>query len=113
MNLAVKKSTSGHSRDREARARFRPEDGGSEPLWSRDGRELFFRSGNRMMAVDVTLAPAFSTRTPHVLFEGNYDRIGWGEPTTTFHRMVGAFSCWLPAPPRRRRSAWWSVGAKS
>ena len=28
-------------------------DGGSEPIWSRDGRELFYRNGNKMMAVAV------------------------------------------------------------
>ncbi len=29
-------------------------DGGTEPLWSRDGRELFFQSGSRLMGVTVT-----------------------------------------------------------
>ncbi|MFZ9683077.1 MAG: peptide deformylase, partial [Cephaloticoccus sp.] len=29
-------------------------DGGAEPLWSRDGRELFYQNGTALMAVTVT-----------------------------------------------------------
>jgi len=47
-------------------------DGGIEPLWSRDGRELFYRNGERMMAVDVTTAPTFRAGTPRVLSEGRF-----------------------------------------
>lgn len=43
--------------------------GGIEPLWSRDGRELFFRSGNRMLAVPVRREPDLALGTPQVLFE--------------------------------------------
>ena len=45
-------------------------DGGTEPAWNPAGRELFYRSGNRMMAVQVMLQPAFSAGRPAVLFEG-------------------------------------------
>jgi serine/threonine-protein kinase len=45
---------------------------GSEPVWNRNGRELFFRSGDRMMAVDVSLQPAFTAGKPRVLFQGQY-----------------------------------------
>ena len=31
--------------------------GGSQPLWARDGRELFYRNGNRFMAVSVETEP--------------------------------------------------------
>ena len=31
--------------------------GGLQPMWSRDGRELFYREGDWMMAVSVTLDP--------------------------------------------------------
>ena len=41
--------------------------GGAEPLWSRDGRELFYINGNRMMVVDVSGAATFSA--PRQLFE--------------------------------------------
>jgi Tol biopolymer transport system component len=47
-------------------------DGGREPAWNSNGREIFYRSGARMMAVDVTLQPSFSAGRPRVLFEGPY-----------------------------------------
>jgi Tol biopolymer transport system component len=47
-------------------------DGGTEPVWNRNGRELFYRSGNKMMAVDITAQPSFSAGKPHLLFEGPY-----------------------------------------
>ena len=47
-------------------------DGGYVPVWSRNGRELFYRNGNTVMAVDVQTAPAFRAGTPKVVFEGNY-----------------------------------------
>jgi serine/threonine-protein kinase len=47
-------------------------EGGTEPLWNRNGRELFYRNGNKMMAVEVTTQPIFSPGTPKVLFEGQY-----------------------------------------
>jgi serine/threonine-protein kinase len=47
-------------------------DGGAQPRWSRSGRELFYRSGNKMMAVDVQFSPAFRASRPKALFEGNY-----------------------------------------
>ena len=39
-------------------------DGGREPLWSADGRELFFRYENRVMAVAVTADPASPLGNP-------------------------------------------------
>jgi hypothetical protein len=44
--------------------------GATEPVWSPTGRELFYRSGNRMMTVPVTLAPEFSAGKPVTMFEG-------------------------------------------
>jgi len=46
-------------------------DGGSEPVWSRNGRELFYRNGNKMMAVDVSTLPE-KVGSPKVLFEGQF-----------------------------------------
>ncbi len=43
-------------------------EGGSEPTWARNGRELFFRNGDEMIAVDVTWQPTFAAGRPHVLF---------------------------------------------
>ena len=39
-------------------------DGGTEPVWSRNGREVFYRSGNKMMAVATTTQPGFSPGNP-------------------------------------------------
>jgi Tol biopolymer transport system component/tRNA A-37 threonylcarbamoyl transferase component Bud32 len=46
--------------------------GGNEPLWSPNGRELFYLDGNKMMAVDVVTQPSFSAGTPRMLFEGSF-----------------------------------------
>ncbi len=47
-------------------------DGGTEPLWSRDGRELFFQSGNRLMGVSVTPGASFSASAPRLVQEGRF-----------------------------------------
>jgi Tol biopolymer transport system component len=47
-------------------------DGGREPRWSSDGRELFYRSGNRMMAAHVESDTAFRRGSPFELFRGRY-----------------------------------------
>ncbi len=47
-------------------------DGGVEPVWSRDGKELFFRQGRRMMAVEIQTEPQFAGGRPRRLFEGDY-----------------------------------------
>lgn len=47
-------------------------EGGVEPLWNRNGRELFYRSGRKMMAVEIVTKPSFSAGTPKMLFEGAY-----------------------------------------
>ena len=46
--------------------------GGLQPLWSKDGRELFFREGNRLMSVPVQISPDRSFGSPEVVFEGEY-----------------------------------------
>ena len=51
-----------------------------EPVWSRDGRELFYQSGRRLMAVDVQLEPELVLGTPRALFEGDYDATRGGLP---------------------------------
>ena len=48
-------------------------EGGTEPVWNRNGRELFYRNGNRMMTVDITPLPNFSAGRPTLLFEGQYE----------------------------------------
>ncbi len=48
-------------------------EGGTEPVWSRDGRELFYRNGNQMMVVDVETDPEFRVGRPRELFEEPYE----------------------------------------
>jgi Tol biopolymer transport system component/predicted Ser/Thr protein kinase len=45
-------------------------EGGAEPAWNSSGHELFYRIQNRMMSVEVSLAPGFSAGKPKTLFEG-------------------------------------------
>lgn len=47
-------------------------EGGTEPVWNPNGKELFFRSGDKMMAVEITSQPTFSVGRPKMLFEGPY-----------------------------------------
>jgi serine/threonine-protein kinase len=47
-------------------------EGGTEPMWNPNGRELFYRIGDKMMAVEITEQPSFSVGKPRVLFEGPY-----------------------------------------
>jgi len=46
--------------------------GGDSPLWSPDGRELFFRNGDAVMAVSLKTDPTLSVETPKMLFRGTY-----------------------------------------
>lgn len=48
-------------------------DGGTEPVWARNGKELFYRSERRMMAVPVQTTPTFAPGTAQRLFEGDYE----------------------------------------
>jgi Tol biopolymer transport system component len=58
--------------------------GGLEPVWSRNGQELFYRNGDRMMAVEVSsrrdsngaFPSGFTAGSPRLLFEGHYQYSG-------------------------------------
>ena len=65
-------------------------DGGTEPLWSRDGRELFFQSGTQLMAVTVAPGAAFSASTPRLVYEGR------------FFRTINGNTSWSLTPDGRR-----------
>jgi eukaryotic-like serine/threonine-protein kinase len=47
-------------------------EGGTEPVWNPKGRELFFRNGQKMLAVQYSAQPTFSADKPKMLFEGPY-----------------------------------------
>ncbi len=54
--------------------------GGTEPRWSRDGTELFYRNGGALMVVPVQTGPGFTAGSPQVLFAGQYfGNVGQGE----------------------------------
>jgi len=46
--------------------------GGTGPVWAKNGRELFYRSGHALMAVPVTLTPEFTAGRPVQLFEADF-----------------------------------------
>jgi serine/threonine-protein kinase len=48
-------------------------DGGDEPVWSPQGRELFYRRGAQMIAVPVSTASTVTLGKPVVLFEGRFE----------------------------------------
>ena len=47
-------------------------EGGTDPVWKRTGGELYFRNGDKMMAVTVSTAPTFTAGHPRALWEGRY-----------------------------------------
>ena len=55
-------------------------DGGSQPRWRRDGKELFYSSPDgKLMAVDVTEGPIFKASAPRTLFQVPVAQIGHNE----------------------------------
>ena len=48
--------------------------GGTEPVWSRDGRTLFYRDGRSIMAASFTTAPGFAVTSRRALFDDRYVR---------------------------------------
>ena len=49
-------------------------EGGTEPVWSANGRELFYLHGDAMMAVGIAETPAFVAAAPRRLFQGQFRR---------------------------------------
>jgi eukaryotic-like serine/threonine-protein kinase len=61
-------------------------DGGTDPVWKRTGGELFYRNGDSMMAVPVSIAPLFTLGRPRELWKGHYSHgmsSSCGPPGTT------------------------------
>ncbi len=52
--------------------------GGIEPVWSRDGRELFYRQGDALKSVKLTGSGMVERGAPTTVFEGRYDRAPYG-----------------------------------
>ena len=47
--------------------------GGYGPRWASKGRELFYRTGNKMLLVTIETTPSFHASTPTVLFEADFE----------------------------------------
>ena len=65
----------------------------SNPAWSRDGRELYYRSGSQFLVVDVTTEPTFEVSVPVLLFD---------EVDYTGSAFLGAFRNWDVHPDGSR-----------
>ena len=50
---------------------------GGEPVWSRDGTELFYRNGNQILRVPNSPQDGLDPGSPELLFEASY-RMGDG-----------------------------------
>ena len=92
-------------------------DGGWEPMWRADGKEIFFLSGRAIMAADArTDASTFATGVPHALFETNLDQrnnrnryvvsrdgqrfLVIGEDQNTISTPITVVVNWRPPPTR-------------
>ena len=59
--------------------------GGDSPVWSRNGRELFYRLGNRMMVVEVETEPTLRVSPPEELWEERYFDGAFGTDVRQYH----------------------------
>jgi serine/threonine protein kinase/Tol biopolymer transport system component len=50
--------------------------GGEQPRWVRNGKEIVYRNGTKMMSAAVLIQPTFSTAKPVELFDRKFDRGG-------------------------------------
>jgi serine/threonine protein kinase len=48
-------------------------DGGRDAVWSRDGKELFYRNGLKILSARVVPDVTFRVEAPQALFEGGFD----------------------------------------
>ncbi len=55
--------------------------GGETPVYSRDGRRLFYRLGNRVMATEIVTAPTLTSSSPRVAFDISSTRVNTAAPT--------------------------------
>ncbi len=50
---------------------------GLEPRWRGDGKELYYRSGRKIMAVEISTSPVFRAGAPRMLFEAPISGAGY------------------------------------
>lgn len=73
-------------------------EGGAQPMWSRKEGELYYKNGNRMMAVSVRTSPSFEAGTPRILFETDLPESSPGDPSRYGVAPDGRFLVIAPAP---------------
>jgi Tol biopolymer transport system component len=77
--------------------------GGSEPMWTREGRELVYRKADSVMAVDVELERGVVAQ-PSALFAGPYpDNPGWTRPRSYDVSRDGERFLMIKLPAHRPR----------
>ena len=69
-------------------------DGGLSPAWNPNGRELFYRNGDKTMVVATKTSPTFSAGKPRLLYEGPA-----GDPTRDGQRFLGIQAVEPEQPP--------------
>ena len=77
-------------------------DGGAEPRWNPNGRELFYRNGNKMMVVEVDSGGNLAVARPQLLFESDaYSSFGerWYDVSADGERFVMIDVSESPQPP--------------
>ena len=62
--------------------------GGAEPVWSLNGKELFYRENDTMMAVALALQPTFKAGVPRRLYDGRFD---WSDIHQHYSAGAGRF----------------------
>jgi serine/threonine protein kinase/Tol biopolymer transport system component len=72
--------------------------GGSSPVWSPDGREVFFQSGNKLMAAGIETTPELRAGVPKALFEGSFEGFDITPDGQRFVLVRPAYPD-LPPPP--------------
>ncbi len=72
--------------------------GGDSPLWSPDGKELFYRSGDSVMAVKVETDPTFKPGKPQILFGGTYVSLSISDAHTWDISLDGKRFLMMKAP---------------
>jgi serine/threonine-protein kinase len=71
-------------------------EGGGQPVWRRDGRELYFRSGRRLFAVPIDPSGGLSWGKPVMLFEKHF--VTFPAETSYDVAMDGRFVMVKPDP---------------
>ena len=69
--------------------------GAKWPLWSRDGKELFYVTARGIMSIPVdTSQPTFHWDSPTLLFEASYFFVSraWPDRAITIRRPTAVFS---------------------